>query len=107
LDEDEADLAAPACPYHERGLDCRNSAPRGIDADGEPYGDRGCGCDKLALRGKKLRALTAGRAYAPRNMTGDPLALKSNGQRPVPPMFAHIDRRIVCHNTPTWSNESC
>jgi hypothetical protein len=32
------------CPYHERGLDCRNSAPAGIDADGEPYGDQGCGC---------------------------------------------------------------
>jgi len=36
--------ASFVCPYHERGLDCRNSAPAGIDADGEPYGDNGCGC---------------------------------------------------------------
>jgi len=39
------------CPYHERGLECRNSAPAGFDEAGEPYGDQGCGCaqHKLAV----------------------------------------------------------
>jgi len=50
LEQDEARLLSPSCPFHERGLECRNSAPAGIDADGELYGDRGCGCNAESLR---------------------------------------------------------
>lgn len=50
LDQQQQRIDQPDCPYHERGLDCRNSEPRYRDADGEPSGDRGCGCDPTRLR---------------------------------------------------------
>lgn len=46
LQIEESEDEIEPCPYHERGLECRNSAPAGYDADGEPFGDQGCGCHK-------------------------------------------------------------